>query len=66
MYDHTRQFRCAIIRGKSLKEMDDLLPIYALVVDTVCPCSIDDFEELFNKEFLKYKSISTDTNNTQN
>lgn len=64
MYDHTRQFRCAIIRGKSLKEMDDLLPIYALVVDTVCPCSIDDFEELFNKEFLKYKSISTDTNNT--
>lgn len=38
MYDHTRQYRCTIIRGKSQKEMDDFLPAYAndaLWVDTL-------------------------------
>lgn len=25
MYDHTRQYCCTIIRGKSQKEMDDFL-----------------------------------------
>ena len=31
MYDHCKQYRCTIIRGKSQKEMDDLLPAYAKV-----------------------------------
>ena len=38
MYDHKKQYRCTIIRGKSKKEMDDLLPAYALVIDEICPC----------------------------
>lgn len=64
MYNHTRQYRCAIIRGKSQKEMDDLLPVYALVIDTVCPCSVETFEELFNNEFKKYRPDSSGTKKT--
>ena len=54
MYDHTKQYRCTIIRGKSQKEMDDLLPAYALVIDQICPCTHEDFEHLFNNAFQKF------------
>ena len=54
MYDHTKQYRCTIIRGKSQKEMDDLLPAYAKVVNEICPCNADDFENLFNNAFKNY------------
>ena len=54
MYDHTKQYRCTIIRGKSKKEMDDLLPAYAMVVDEVCPCPHDEFETSFNNAFQKF------------
>ncbi len=54
MYNHNRQYRCTIIRGKSQKEMDDLLPAYALVIDGVCPCSVEDFDELFNESFKRF------------
>lgn len=54
MYDHTKQYRCTIIRGKSQKEMDDLLPAYALVIDEICPCPEDDFDTLFNNAFQRF------------
>ena len=54
MYDHTKQYRCTIIRGKSKKEMDDLLPAYALVIDEICPCGHADFEQLFNNAFQRF------------
>lgn len=54
MYDHTRQYRCTIIRGKSQKEMDDLLPAYAKVIAEICPCKAEDFENLFNNAFKRY------------
>lgn len=54
MYDHTKQYRCTIIRGKSQKEMDDLLPAYAKVVNEICPCDADEFENLFNNAFKNY------------
>ncbi|MBQ2699621.1 MAG: DUF3883 domain-containing protein [Clostridia bacterium] len=54
MYNHTRQYRCTIIRGKSQKEMDDLLPAYAKVIDEICPCDASDFESLFNNAFMRY------------
>ena len=34
--------------------MDDLLPAYAKVLDEVCPCSIDEFDEAFNNALKKY------------
>lgn len=58
MYDHTKQYRCTIIRGKSQKEMDDLLPAYAKVIDEICPCDADDFETLFNNAFKGYLPAS--------
>lgn len=54
MYDHSRQYRCTIIRGKSQKEMDDLLPAYAKVIDEICPCKHDEFEVLFNNAFQRF------------
>lgn len=54
MYDHTKQYRCTIIRGKSQKQMDDLLPAYAKVIDEICPCRHDDFEKLFNNAFRRF------------
>lgn len=54
MYDHTKQYRCTIIRGKSQKEMDDLLPAYAKVIDEICPCKHEDFETLFNDAFQRF------------
>ena len=54
MYDYNRQYRCTIIRGKSQKEMDDLLPAYAKVIDEVCPCAADEFESLFNNAFQRF------------
>lgn len=54
MYDHNKQYRCTIIRGKSKKEMDDLLPAYASVIDEICPCRHEDFESLFNNAFQRF------------
>jgi len=54
MYDAARQYRCTIIRGKSQKEMDDLLPAYAKVIDEICPCQEVEFEEMFNSALVHY------------
>lgn len=64
MYDHTRQYRCEIIRGKSQSEMDDLLPAYAKVIDEICPCRHDDFETLFNNAFARFLPESNRTKKT--
>jgi len=48
MYNHANQYRCTIIRGKSQSEMDNLLPLYAKIIDSVCPCRSDEFSVSFN------------------
>lgn len=53
MYNHLNQYRCIIIRGKSKRELDNLLPAYATVIDEICPCAKDEFENRFNNEFVK-------------
>ena len=50
MYNHTNQYRCIIIRGKSQRELDNLLPAYALVIDDICPCPKDEFETRFHNQ----------------
>lgn len=50
MYNHTNQYRCIIIRGKSQRELDNLLPAYALVIDNICPCEKNEFETRFNNQ----------------
>lgn len=54
MYNHSNQYRCPIIRGKSQKEMDDLLPAYAKIIDDICPCEAIAFPERFNSALLVY------------
>lgn len=53
MYNHSNQYRCTIIRGKSQRELDNLLPAYAMVIDEICPCAKEEFENRFNQEFVK-------------
>lgn len=53
MYNHNNQYRCIIIRGKSQRELDNLLPAYATVIDEICPCTKEDFEGKFNSEFAR-------------
>jgi hypothetical protein len=52
-YNPDIQYRAAILRGKSITEMDNLLPIYASIIGTICPCAAEDFKESFNKEFKR-------------
>ncbi|MDE7208471.1 MAG: DUF3883 domain-containing protein [Clostridia bacterium] len=53
MYNHSNQYRCIIIRGKSKRELDNLLPSYAMIIDEICPCAKEEFESRFNQEFVK-------------
>jgi hypothetical protein len=54
MYDHTKQYRCPIIRGKSQRKIDDLLPAYANIIDAICPRKTTEFSQIFNDELKKY------------
>ena len=51
MYDHRRQYRCHIIRSRSQKKMDNLLPLYANIIDAICPCESNEFVKAFNDAF---------------
>ena len=53
MYNHTKQLRCDFIRGKSQKEMDDMLPLYAKAIEQFCPCSPERFVQLFDSEIAR-------------
>ncbi len=59
MYNHTNQMRCDFIRGKSQREMDDMLPLYAKTINTICPCDEDSFSSNFDNELAKHLSSST-------
>lgn len=53
MYNIDEQYRCTIIRGKSQKEMENLLPTYANIVEKICPIESKEFGKQFNKELAK-------------
>lgn len=54
MYQPERQYRCTIIRARAISEADDLLPMYAAVIDRICPCTKEEFERGFNSAFRDY------------
>ena len=66
MYQHDHQYRCTIIRGKSQKEIDDLLPAYALIISDICPCSKDTFDIQFNEKLKKYLPADKQMDKTLN
>ncbi len=53
-YNPKSQYRCTIIRGKSISRMDDYLPIYANILNEICPIRADKFNETFDKKLSKY------------
>ena len=59
MYNHLNQYRCTIIRGKSQREIDNLLPTYAKILNEICPCNNYEFTIWFNSELSKYIPNST-------
>lgn len=48
IYNPDEHYRCTIIRGKAQREMDNLLPAYAMIITEICPCSREEFTKLFN------------------
>lgn len=48
------QYRCTIIRGKSISRMDDYLPIYAEILNEICPIPAKRFNETFEKKLAHY------------
>ena len=53
-YNPDIQYRCTIIRGKSISRMDDYLPIYVEILREICPISTSNFPEEFDKRLSKY------------
>lgn len=54
MYNPDIQYRCTIIRGKSISRMDDYLPIYAEILSEICPISAENFSKEFDERLSKY------------
>jgi hypothetical protein len=52
-YNPDNQYRCAIIRGKAKSVIDDLLPVYAEILNTICPIETSKFPALFNQKLSK-------------
>jgi len=48
------QYRCTIIRGKSISRMDDYLPVYAEILNEICPIPVKQFDETFDKKLSHY------------
>ncbi len=58
-YDHSKQYRCVIVRGKALTDLDNLLPAYANILSEICPCDNDTFKIEFNRRLSDSLSIQT-------
>ncbi len=52
-YNPDNQYRCSIIRSKSMSNMEDMLPAYAGIVDELCPCKKDEFVANFNDKLSR-------------
>jgi len=53
-YNPDLQYRCTIIRGKSISRMDDFLPIYVEILRELCPISANNFADEFDTRLSKY------------
>ena len=58
-FNPERQYRCTIIRGKAKSDMDDLLPAYAHILESICPCEADKFPTLFNQAMQRLLPAAT-------
>lgn len=68
-YKPDLQYRCTIIRGKSISKMDDFLPVYAETLNSICPITKDKFNEAFDRklsEFIKDDEKTIRNHRTEN
>lgn len=59
-YDHSRQYRCPIVRGKALTDLDNLISSYANILLDICPCEKKEFVTQFNKGLSKQLNVYGD------
>lgn len=52
-YDHTKQYRAVIVRGKGISDLDNFLPTYANILNEICPIPQAEFKEAFNKRISR-------------
>ncbi len=68
-FNPDKQYRCTIIRGKSISRMDDYLPVYAQILNDICPIPAKDFDEVFDEKlsrFIKDDSKTIKNHRTEN
>lgn len=53
-YDPDIQYRCAIIRGRAKNAIDDLLLLYAQIIESLCPIDVREFNLKFNQGLERY------------
>ena len=62
-FDPSKQYRCTIIRGKAKTDLDNLLPKYAEIIQSICPCTEADFVNSFNSRLKRVINGSEKTLN---
>lgn len=63
------QYRCTIIRGKSISRMEDHLPVYAEILNEICPIPANKFDETFDyklSHFIKDDAKTIKNHRTEN
>ena len=63
------QYRCTIIRGKSISKMDDYLPVYAQILSEICPIPKKKFPSTFDmrlSHFIKDDGKTIKNHRTEN
>ena len=60
-YNPDLKYRCDIIRGKALKEMDDLLSLYADITHSLAPMTARDFNNRFDEQLAQRMDASMKT-----
>lgn len=64
-YNPDLKYRCDIIRGKAMKVMDDLLPIYAEITHALAPLDVDRFNDQFDEMLAKRLKVASKTISNQ-
>lgn len=68
-FNPDKQYRCTIIRGKSISRMDDYLSVYAQILNEICPIPAKDFDKVFDKKlshFIKDDGKTIKNHRTEN
>jgi len=54
-----QQYRCTIVRGKGQTDIEDFLPVYANIINAVCPCNPETFAKQFESQLSQALPMAT-------